>query len=245
MENKQHVQVPHDSHKSLVEMGLEFIDPYIYACIKKYMNAKSCKAFPSVSLLKKECGLSREVIIASIKRLVDSGYIEAKKEVGKPTIYKFTEYTQFEIFSFEFLEDNRLSYREKAYLIAIQRYMYKDPQNGKGRITYSNKELAELIGVSYNTLLKYEKSLKEKGIMYKTPTKMLDHDSGLPVDERVYYFKEFANLIAFEFQKVDVKFNEQQMQINSLKEELSSAKQELESIKKQLKKMNATNAIIL
>lgn len=84
---KQHVTVP---SVDLKENGLENIDPYVYACIKRYMNAETKKCFPSLQTLMKDSGLSRVTIIRAIERLEDSGFLEIERN---PVNLMFTNST--------------------------------------------------------------------------------------------------------------------------------------------------------
>lgn len=228
MENLQHIQVP---HMPLKDRGIEFIDPYVYACIKRHVNKDTKHCFPGIRCLIEESGLSRETIMQSIERLETAGYLQTVRSFGKSTKYIFSEYKQFEIFSYEFLDKQDLSPREKAYLIATQQFMFKHPETGEGTMTYSNNELADLIGISYHTLLKYEKTLKNKRILTYLPTKVKDPDTGLYKEERVFDFTEFANAIAFEFNKVenDIDYIKKQNQIQQ--NEITALRKEIEKIK--------------
>lgn len=231
----QHVQVP---HMSLKDRGVKFIDPYVYACIRRHANADPKGCFPSVSTLSKESGLSRETIIESVNRLNEAKFIETRKVFGQSTIYYFSEYEHFEIFSYEFLDREDLTPKEKAYLIATQQFMFKHPETGQGTITYSNKELADLIGISYNTLLKYETSLKNKQILTFLPTQLKDQESGLPIQERVFEFQKFANLVAFEFQKVEI-------DIEYLKKQDEIKDRRIAELERQIKKLTESEQAII
>ena len=59
---EQHIQVP---RMHLKEEGLITIDPYVYACIKKFMNSETKEAFPSNKTLVEVTGLASKTIIAS------------------------------------------------------------------------------------------------------------------------------------------------------------------------------------
>lgn len=61
----------------------------------------------------------------SIEVLVENKYISIRKE-GRKNVYKFNPYKNFEPFSDEFLESDKLETNEKAYMIAAQQFLIKD-----------------------------------------------------------------------------------------------------------------------
>ena len=80
VKNLQHVQVP---KMNLKEEGLESIDPFIYASIKRFMNEETKIAFPSMTTLVKITGMCKSAILKSIERLKDAHYINIIREFGK------------------------------------------------------------------------------------------------------------------------------------------------------------------
>lgn len=225
--NNQHVQVP---KMNLSEEGLINTDPYIYACIKKYMNSKTQQAFPSMETLKKVSGLTKPTIIASIKRLEDAGYLSIQREYGKSNYYTFNDYKKFEICSYDLLDRTDLTPKEKAYFIAAQPYMFKDKTSG--HITFSQDKLAEMLGLTPKTLRKCEAGLKEKNLIQLVPYKR-DNSTGIAVVEKIYDFEAWSNIVALKFQEQDEKLNEHDHQINRLKDEIEFLKQELKKVKKE------------
>lgn len=95
------VQVP---NMDLKADGLEFYDPFVYACIKRFMNEKTMIAFPSIRTLMETSKLSQHLLQESISRLEAAGYIKVNKQFGKSNTYLFNKDTQFEIFSYDFLD---------------------------------------------------------------------------------------------------------------------------------------------
>ena len=225
--NKQHVQVP---KMDLTEQGLTTLDPYIYACIKKYMNSKTQQAFPSNSTLQHVSGLGNKTIIQSIKRLEKAGYISITREFGKSNVYTFNDYKKFEICSYDLLDRTDLTPKEKAYFIAAQPYMFKDTQSGY--ITFNSEKLASSIGLSLNTLKKYESSLCQKNMIQLVPVRT-NNATGLTEYNRVYDFEQWSNVIALKFQEQDERINDHDHQINRLKDEIEFLKQELRKVKKE------------
>lgn len=130
---EQHIQVP---KMNLKQEGLLITDPYVYACIKKFMNNETKQAFPSNKTLVEISGLNSKTIMASINRLEKAGYFTIKREMGKPNIYTFNDYKQFEIFSYDFLDNPDLTPKEKSYLVASQQFMFKNSRHYKVKSLY-------------------------------------------------------------------------------------------------------------
>lgn len=86
------------------DSGLNYIDPFVYACIKRFMNEKTMIAFPSIRTLMETSKLSQHLLQESISRLEAAGYIKVNKQFGKSNTYLFNKDTQFEIFSYGFLD---------------------------------------------------------------------------------------------------------------------------------------------
>lgn len=222
----QHVTVP---SVDLKENGLENIDPYVYACIKRYMNAATKKCFPSLQTLMKDSGLSKVTIIKAIERLEDSGFLEIERESGKSNVYKFNDTKKFEMFSYDFLDKKELTPKEKAYLVASQQFMFKGKEHGG--ITFSSEKLAENIGLSLHTLRKTEAGLEEKGVLTKNLLKR--NQAGLGVYERVYDFDKFANIIALKFNEQDQRIDSHEYRIQKLEEQLRFVLEENERLRRE------------
>lgn len=225
-ENKQHVQVP---TMNLSEEGLLHTDPYVYACIKKFMNQHTKKAFPSNRTLQKLCGLSNKTIVESTKRLEAAGYITIEREFGKSNVYTFNDFKKFEICSFDLLDRTDLTPREKAYFIATQPYMFKS--DTEGHVTFTSEQLAGCIGLSLSTLKRYEKDMQQKNLLQMVPLKK-DHYTGIAVYERIYDFETWSNIIALKFKEQDEKINVHDQEIKTLKQQIAFLTKELAKVTK-------------
>lgn len=220
-ESKQHVQVP---TMDLKAEGLLNTDPYVYACIKKYMNTATKKAWPSNSTLVKVSGLSPKTIIEAVRRLESAGYFSVEREYGKSNVYTFNDYKKFEIFSYDFLDREDLTPKDKALFITLQPLMFKDQTSGT--ITYSTKTIADKIALSVNTLKKHEAFLQEKGLLDIVPYKQ-DNATGLPVYLRTYDFDKWSNVVALKFMEQDDRLNDHDHQLKRLEDEIAFLKKEL------------------
>jgi len=199
--SEQYIQIP---NKVLKEDTLSNRDIVTYAYLKRHYNHKTKESFPSFDTLSKESGISKPTIMQCVQHLSNANYIFINK-IGKTNHYTFSEEKKFEIYSFDFLDDTTKSLSDKAYLIRMQPYLFKDQNLGIGKVTYSDIEIAEKLHIDLRTLHKYENRLQqgEQPIMTLVPTKKLDPDTGLPIQERVFDFDAYNNLIALKFQQVD------------------------------------------
>lgn len=209
--NKRHIQVP----VMEINKDLAFSDPYVYACIKKYMNKDTKEAFPSMSTLISDSGLNKKTIIAAIERLEKNNYISVQRKNGTSNTYKFNEYTTFEIFSYDFLELKTLSPKAKAYMVILQHDMKLNPEKQTGTIEYNQIQLAEKLGLSLPTFRKIEKELEEYGTLTYTPTNKLEliktdqgniiPATGLRNCKRIYDLNSVMNIVALQFIKQNQK----------------------------------------
>lgn len=225
MENKQHVQLPNN-------MSLNPQDLLIYLNIKRYMNKDTKEAFPSLETISKHSGASIPTIRKCIKRLEDNNYIKIRKE-GRKNIYQFLKYDEFEPFSYEFLDKEDLTFTEKSYIAASQQYMFKE--NGFGKVTYTNKEIAEKINMSESTISRCNKSLEKKEYMSIIETNSKDLETGIKIKEKIFYLNELGQAIIFALKNHEDRILENTQKIKEQQEEMDDIKKQLSSLQKDLK----------
>ena len=155
----------------------------VYCAIKQHMNKNTLEAFPSIKTIAKESGCGEDTVRKAIKELVDNNFIEQKIRKGQSTIYKFSSTKQFEPFSYDFLKDDRIKIREKAYLMMNQKDMY-NKGTGIGSISFSTKEVAKRTRMSIPTVLACENTLIKVGYLTKANSKIVE--SGSHKDLRMY-----------------------------------------------------------
>lgn len=199
-ENKQFVQVP---NLDLKEKGLEMRDLVVYAYLRKHYNHITGEAFPSFDTIVKESGISKPTVKKAVERLEKAGYITINKK-QKVNHYTFSDINKFEIYSFDFLDDQTLSVTDKAYIVCMQPKMFKDSNLGIGKVTYSEMDIARMLNIDLRTLRKYENHLMQgdKPIMTLIPTKKKDPVTGLDVQERVFDFEAYNNMLALKFNQI-------------------------------------------
>jgi len=151
---KSHVIVP---EVDLAEKSLKYRDFLTYFTIRSYLNNQTSKCFPEIRTIVKRSGLSFKYVSDSIDRLKTAGYITVT--TVKVNYYKFKALENFSFIPLSILDEDDLSIEEKAMLIRIRQYFYEPSFQSP----YSCKEIAKLIGLSYETLSKYYKSLIRKG----------------------------------------------------------------------------------
>lgn len=121
--------------------------------------------YPSLQRIAEIAELSIKTVDKCIKSLIDKEYITREKK-GKKYFYTFLKTDeQFEKFSDAFLLNKKLTAREKAYIVSITRFMFKNSEDGTGDISYTNKEIAEKIHISERMVIELNKSLVEKEIL--------------------------------------------------------------------------------
>lgn len=160
MEKTQFVELP---SKEVIIKDLTPQQQLIYLGIRSFMNKDSYEAFPSVETIAERIGASAPTVRKCIKVLEEKDYIKVDRS-KKHHVYKFNKLKQFEPFSYEFLENKDLSFSQRALLVASQQYM-KDKKSGIGKISYSKKELSEMINMPYSTLARLTKELENKEII--------------------------------------------------------------------------------
>lgn len=200
MKNKvQHVEVPQPKEK---ETSLKPFDYLVYANIRRYVNKDTMTCFPSLDTIADKCGSTIPTIRQSIKRLLKEKMFEAIIRTGQSTMYKFTNLLDgFEMFTSEFLDSEELTPEEKAYLIGLQAKSYKN--NDLAITTYSNSELSSMLNLSRKSIIKYNKSLREKEIMSELQTSVKDTETGLCKSAKVIDLNKIGQAVLFINERVD------------------------------------------
>jgi len=213
--SKQHIQLPNN-----MTQGTELTpkDLLIYVCIKKHQNKDSKTCFPSLETIMKLSSSSKPTVLKAIDNLKRLNYIEVTKE-GRKNVYSFNPYKNFEPFSTDFLEKEDLSANEKAYLIASQQYMFKDI-NGYGKISYSDTKLSDIINLSYNSIVKYNKSLTEKGYLDVIKTNARDSQTGLLINEKIFHLNDLEQAIVFTLQNHEDRIEKSESKLEILTKQL-------------------------
>lgn len=204
----------------------------IYVAIRRYMNKDTMKAYPSLDRIQKDTGVSKATIIKIIKNIINKGYMQQESKKGVGAIYTFNNEKSFEPFSYEFLDNENLTKAEKLQILCTQQYMFKD--NGVGKISYSDNELAEKTGLNRNTIAKTNQSLMQKGFATQVSLATRDPKTGLMNKETIYHLDEIGQAIVFKLKEHDDRIVKNEEDIESLKKDNELLRRELNEIKREL-----------
>ena len=157
----------------------------VYCAIKRHMDKTTLEAFPEIKTIAKESGCGEDAVRKAIKELVSNKFIEQIKRKGQSNLYKFSKTKSFEPFSYDFLDDSKIKVREKAYLMMAQKNMF-NKETGIGSISYTTKEMSKITRMSIPTVLSCENKLIQAGYLSKPNSKLIDKESGLHENLRMY-----------------------------------------------------------
>lgn len=222
----QHVQVPNSVSLPIPKkdgriVRKEYNDLNTYAQLKKYMNSQSKIAIVSIAKLAQDCEMSNQGIVNSLKRLEECGDIE-KTKVGKCNAYRFnTKSEKFEMYDYEFLKNKSLTSQQKAFMIAVQKYLYVDKDTGVAKTTFTDKELSEKTGISESTIYRRVSELIDSQFINKRLT--VDND-GNPTEALEFNLPKFGQFVLCKIEQHDIIIAQQQMELNNLKNEINLMK---------------------
>ena len=206
--NKQHYQLPNS-------MKVTAKDKYVYLMLKFYDGKEGC--FPTLETLSKNFGLDTKTIRTSINRLEKAGYIQIEQH-GRKNYYQFTKYINFEPFSPEFMKSKEIPTCAKVYIAGIQQYMYKDVEN-LGKLSYTDCQIAKLLGMSQPTVNRYHKKLKELGILYTMPSKKKDQVTGCKSNIKVFKMDKVYQQIIWTLKEHEERLDEYGTSITKLEKD--------------------------
>lgn len=192
--NKQHVQVPNDMTEQ--NIYLKPGDILIYATIKRHMDKDTKTCYPSLNTISRESGASINTVRTSIQNLVNAEYIEVTPK-GRGKLYRFLKWDKFEPFSYDFLDNKKLTFKEKAYILATQQYMFKKEETQDGVVTYNNIELSKRLNISPSTVSRLDSALQAKQILNINTLTQKDPETGLPIKEKVFHLSKIEQAIVF------------------------------------------------
>ena len=178
----------------------------IYVCIRRYMRAATMEAWPALDVIVKDSGCSKPTVIKTIDSIEEKGYFkripksQAKtipKPKGRGCVYVFNNAKHFEPFSYDFLDNPKLSKSEKLQILCTQQYMIMDESSHLGKVSYSDRELSELSGLDHRTIKKNNESLIDKGFANQVTLQTKDPVTGLINKETIYHLDKIGQAIVF------------------------------------------------
>lgn len=224
-------------------------DAVVYLTLKKYENWQTHETFVSIATIAEKLHVGRKFVLDSIDRLVKAGYITITKGQNNRNIYHFNEYKTFQGFSDEFLDNPDLSMEEKGYLAMIQQYMRLD-DGQTGKISMTDKELADHIGLSRRSITTYNTSLRNKGFLTCVDQSVPDYieSGGDKRQLKVYDIRAYGQAIVFLLKKHNDQIEKNTEDIEELKQQIADIKtQSQETIlemRKQYEALVRENALL-
>ena len=234
--NNKHAQVPNQ----LFSDTLEFGDKLVYAHIRKYVNKDTLQCYPRLDTIANDCQLSIKTVKAAINRLERSGLITVYKRKGTSSIYQFHRLEDgFERFSEEFLDNKNISPKAKAYYIELQQHLYLNEDERTNDTTYSNSEIAKLLGLSVNTVKKYNTELIQNDILHETQL-MIKSDDGFSVTKKSFDLDKLGQAVLYKLKEHEEKLGKHDQEIEDLKQQIEQLKREQLATRKLLGLQNNT-----
>ena len=212
-ENYQHAQLPN----KMAEDNLTPKDQLVYVVLRSFMNEKTLSCFPSLTTIAELLNVSVPTISKSIKVLKTKNYISITKE-GRKNVYHFKKLTSFEPFSKEFLERSDISPNTKAYIVATQQYMFKDIE-GVGKVSYTNKQLAEKINLPERTIKRCDSELKKKDFLMTANNKTRLAELGYTNTEtKIFDMSKLGQDIIWTLQNHEERLTDVEQRVKALEE---------------------------
>lgn len=218
-EQKQFVIYPHGEN-SESQPNLTPKDKLIYVAIRRYMNKETMEAYPSYATITKDTKAAAVTIKKCVNNLIREKYLNTRRE-GKRIVYIFNNKKKFEPFSYEFLDRRDLTFTEKSYIVATQQFMFKNETTETGDISYTNKELSELIKMPESTISKNNRSLEVKGLL-----------EGASLPTKQFKLRELDQLFVWKFKEQDEKIQQNTDKIVALEKDNAELKKRVIELEK-------------
>lgn len=238
-ESKKHTQLPNGMSE------IKYIKPkdqLIYVVIRSHMNKDTYSCFPSLETISSESKLSIPSVRNSIKVLEKFNFFQVKKE-GRKNVYYFNKekLDGFEPFSDKFIKEINLTPTSKAYIVAAQQYMYKD-EEGIGKLSYSNRKMAELINMSETSVRRCNSELERKNYLVTVNNNSLDMETGLQSKTRIYDLNRLGQDIIWVLRNHEERISENTKDIKELKEAFYG---KMKDDEEKIKSLETTNRKLL
>lgn len=233
--SKHHVQVPND----MLDDGLVPRDILVYICLKRFDSSKHT-VFPSLKRLAELSGLTVNTVRKSIEALVLTGYITIKI-IGRKHFYFFTLKSKFQPMSYDFLDNPNLDSTEKAFIAAMQQYMYTDIE-GYGKVSYTNEEIAKKLNISEKSVRNIQKSLEKKSYLVTVKNRSVDLVTKCSKTTKIFNLEKLGQAIIWklgEHEQAIQKHDKELDQINNKILELEKRLEEQKLIIKALFEQNS------
>lgn len=233
MDNEQFFILP---TKMTEESPLKPTDVLIYLYLKCYDNSEH-KCYPSLATLSKRSGAAINTIRKAIDNLVKYEYISVKK-IGRSNYYYFKKVIKFDKFYLDFIDNPDLSFSEKAYIAASYQYMFKDVKP-YGKLSLSNKDLAEKLNVSEKSIYRLNKDLTRKEILQIFKESKRNLETGCPEELKVFNLQKCGQAALWLIQDNSERINAIEEKDRERDELIKSQQKMLEMMQKEIDQLKA------
>lgn len=237
-ENLQHVQLPNRQKEETITPQ----EQLIYVSIRRFMNAQTNEAFPSLATISEKSGASVPTIRKCIKHLESAGYFKIEKR-GRQNIYIFDELKAFEPFSYEFLDNKNLSFLEKSYLVASQQFMYTT--QGEGSISFTNRALSKKINLSEATISRCNHSLESKGYLAIIENENREVETGCKTQTKLFHLNKFGQAVVFLLKNHEDRITNSENAVEQLQKENAQLLRENAQRKQENAQMQKTQELLI
>lgn len=225
----QHIKIPH----SIVNSKINYLGVGVYAMLKYYMNGYTKSCFPSYETLSAKTGLSKPTLKKYIDLLEDERYIKkVNRGLKNSNLYIFNIRDIYidnsEMFSYDFLNNEKFDFKSKSAYIVLQEYMYKNGNSGKLCDTDTN--ICKYLGISQNTWRRLSKIFLTNWNM--TISKVDTEDSKFRGNEYLYTFdlEAIGQAVLFNQKKIE----EHDEILHKMQEEIERLNHEVRLLHKEL-----------
>lgn len=122
---------------------------------------------------------------------------------------------------YTFLARAYLKFKKKSYIVATQQFMFKNENTETGDISYTNKELSELIKMPESTISKNNRSLEVKGLL-----------EGASLPTKQFKLRELDQLFVWKFKEQDEKIQQNTDKIVALEKDNAELKKRVIELEK-------------
>lgn len=211
----------------------------MYVYIRSYLKDEKNYCWPSLKSLELDSGLSANTIKKYTTELENAEYLTVKKELRKRTYIFPDKKEKFEQFDREFLYNKELTYTEKSYIVANQRFMFKE--EGEGKIEYTQKEIAKNINMPYPTVVKQNRSLIKKDFATIRELQTLNSETGCTNKQFVY----FLSKIGQKFWDHEKRIEANEESIEEIKAENIDLKRKYQELESRLNKLENNKEYVI
>ena len=118
--------------------------------------------------------------------------------------------------------------------------MFKE--DGFGKTTFTNKELAKKINMSESSVSRCNKSLEKKEYLAIIETDTKDLETGLRIKEKIFYLNELGQAVIFALKNHEERINEHEDTLSQIVQRLEILETENKKLRQ---KLNSNKDIVM